>query len=196
MADQNETLMESVPLASFTIRGGLMGAAMYFFLSLALVGAVILPALGTRRFDWTALFATESLLVIRSILVIACIASAIGFFTGREGAKCRSVNSAYLRGGLLCGIATGTCLPVLYFTYFRAIRVETTGILIVCAVFFAILTASGALIAGLAAIMVRDRRETGRTRMIPQFTLQEIFISFTLATFIISAMSTIAAMKL
>jgi hypothetical protein len=44
--------------------------------------------------------------------------------------------------------------------------------------------------------MVRDRRETGRTRMIPQFTLQEIFISFTLATFIISAMSTIAAMKL
>jgi hypothetical protein len=169
---------------------------MYFFLSLALVGTVILPTLVTRRFAWAALLATESLRVIGSLLVIACIASAIGFFTGREGAKCRSVNSAYLRGGLLCGIATGTCLPILYFTYFRAIRVETTGILIVCAVFFAILTAAGALIAGLAAIMVRDRRETGRNRIIPQFTLQEIFISFTLATFIISAMATVATMKL
>jgi hypothetical protein len=72
----------------------------------------------------------------------------------------------------------------------------TSGFIILCFIFFAIITASGSLVSGLAAINVRDRRESGRTRLIPQFTLQEIFIVFTIVSVIISAMTSAAVLRM
>jgi len=87
-------------------------------------------------------------------------------------------------------------LPVLSVTYFRTLHIYTVGFYSLCAISFTILTASGAVVAGLAAIVVRDRREFGRARPIPQFTLQEIFIVFTIVSIIISALASAAALRL
>jgi hypothetical protein len=128
--------------------------------------------------------------------MLSFVSAVIGFFAGREGARCKSVNSAFLWGAILCGLATLVCFPILFLTYFRLIRIYTSGIFILSALFFTILTASGSLVSGMAAIAVRDRRESGRNRLIPQFTLQEIFILFTIASIIISAMSSVAVLRL
>jgi hypothetical protein len=60
----------------------------------------------------------------------------------------------------------------------------------------AIVTSFGALISGISAIYVRDYRNIQRKRLIPQFTLLELFIIFTLLTVIISATSSISMMRM
>jgi hypothetical protein len=186
----------SSPPATFTLRGGCLGAVLVYLISLAMIVAYILPTMYRDRLGWASLNTPETLQVVKIALMLSFVAAAIGFFAGREGARCRSVNAAFLRGGILCGLATLICLPVLSFTYFRALHIYTTGFYALCAISFAILTASGAIVCGLAAIVVRDRRESGRTRLIPQFTLQEIFIAFTIVSIIISALASAAALRL
>ena len=48
---------------------------------------------------------------------------------------------------------------------------------------------------GMAAIVVRDRRRVGRARLIRSSLYQEVFIVFTIASVIISAMTSIAALR-
>ena len=196
MPDTPDPPPQPSPPATFAFRGGCLGAVLVYLLSLALIVAVILPSMYRERLGWTSLITPETLRVIIIALILSFVAAVIGFFAGREGARCLSVNAAFLRGGILCGLATAICLPVLSFTYFRTLHIYTSGFYILCVLFFTILTASGALVSGLAAIAVRDRRESGRNRLIPQFTLQEIFIVFTIVSIIISAMTSVAVLRM
>lgn len=184
------------PPATFTRRGGCVGAILVYVLSLALIASVFLPAVYRERLGWSSLVTSEAFAVVRIAIMLSFVAAVIGFFAGREGARRKSVNAAFVWGAVLCGLATLVCFPILFITYFRWIRIYTSGIFILSALFFTILTASGSLVAGLAAIVVRDRRESGRNRLIPQFTLQEIFILFTIASIIISALSSVAVLRL
>jgi hypothetical protein len=184
------------PPATFTLRGGCLGAILVYLLSLAMIVAACLSTMNRERQGWSSLTTPESWHLIMLAFEFSLIAAVLGFFMGREGARRKNVNAAFLWGGILCGLATLICLPTLYFTYFRVIRIYTSGIVIISVLFFIILTASGSLVSGLAAIVVRDRREFGRARLIPQFTLQEIFIVFTIASIIISALSSSALLRL
>jgi hypothetical protein len=167
-----------------------------FLISLALIAAIFLPTIYLDRLGWGSLLNPDIFKVFKLSLMLSFVAAAVGFFAGREGAKSRSVNAAFLWGGILCGLATFLCLLGLFFTSFRTESVYTTGFYILRAIFFTITTASGSLVAGMAAIAVRDRRDFGRTRWIPQFTLQEIFIVFTIVSVIISAMASTAVLRL
>jgi hypothetical protein len=196
MPDPSNPPPEPSPPGNFTRRGGCVGAILVYVLSICLILAVFVPTMYRERIGWSSLITPETLHVFIIALIGAFVAAIIGFFAGREGARCRSVNRAFLQGGIFCGLATLICLPLLYFTYFRSLHIFTSGFYILCATFFAILTASGALVSGLAAIVVRDRREFGRARLIPQFTLQEVFIVFTIVSIIISAMASSVALRM
>ena len=184
------------PPSNFVRRGGCLGAVLVYLISLMLIAALTLPTMYRGRLGWASLATSEMLQVGKIAIILAFVAAVIGYFVGKEGARSASVNRAFLQGGLLCGLATLIVLPVLSFTYFRTLHVYTVGFYSLCAISFTILTASGAVVAGLAAIVVRDRREFGRARPIPQFTLQEIFIVFTIASIIISALASAAALRL
>jgi hypothetical protein len=196
MPDTPDPPQQPSPPYTFTFRGGCLGAVLVYLISLVLIVAGILPTMYRGRLDWHSLETPEAQHVVYVALQLAFVAAVIGFFAGREGARCLSVNAAFLRGGILCGLATAICLPVLSFTYFRTLHIYTSGFYILCVLFFTILTASGALVSGLAAIVVRDRRDSGRNRLIPQFTLQEIFIVFTIVSIIISAMTSVAVLRM
>jgi hypothetical protein len=196
MPESIDTSNPLSPPKTFSLRGGCLGAILVYVISLVLIAAVFFPSVYRERLGWSSLMTAESLQVVKIALMLAFIAALIGFFAGREGARCKTVNAAFLRGAILCGLATLICLPTLFFTYFRAIKMYTSGFFILCLIFIAIITASGALVSGLAAIAVRDCREFGRARLIPQFTLQEIFIVFTIVSIIISAMTSVAVLRM
>jgi hypothetical protein len=165
------------------------------FAAIAILAAFS-SAMYRERTTWAALTTPEAQRLVVVAIELTFAAALLGFFAGREGARRASVNAAFLWGGVLCGLATLICVPILYVTYFKYIRMYTSGIVAISSIFFAILAASGSLVSGLAAIMVRDRRESGRNRIIPQFTLQEIFIVFTIASVIISALASAAVLRL
>jgi hypothetical protein len=184
------------PLASssenFTIRGGCVGAVIVYFISLGLVAASILPSMFRERLGWRSLQLKETLEVVGLAMMLSFVAAAIGFFAGKEGARSRSVNAAFRQGGIFCGLAATVCILGFLLTSFRTESIYAIGFYALRIFFLIIVTASSALVSGMAAIAVRDRRESGRNRLIPQFTLQEIFIVFTLAAVIISSLTSIA----
>jgi hypothetical protein len=184
------------PPQKFTLRGGCVGAVLVYGISLLLIVATVVPSMYRGRLGWKSLDTPETMAIVKIAILLSFVSAAIGFFAGREGAKRKTVNAAFLWGGILCGLATLVSLPLLFFTYFRFLKIYTAGFYIVCALFIAIITASGSLVSGLAAIVVRDRRDFGRTRLIPQFTLQEIFIVFTIVSVIISSLATAFALRL
>jgi hypothetical protein len=196
MSEPIDTSNPLSPPATFILRGSFLGAILFYLLSLALIAAIFLPSMYRERLGWKSLLTPETFSVLSISALLSLITAMIGFFVGREGARCPTVNAAFLRGGILCGSATMVSLPLLFFTYFRTLKIYTSGFFILCIVFLAILTASGSLVSGLAAILVRDRRESGYTRLIPQFTLQEIFIVFTIVSIIISAMTSVAVLRM
>jgi hypothetical protein len=196
MPDEVDQLKPSSPPATFTHRGGCLGAVVVFILSVIMIAVAFLPSMYRERVGWDSLRTAETIYVLKIAVLLSFVAAVLGYFVGHEGARSPTVNTAFVRGGILCGLATAICLLVLFLTSFRTESVYASGFYILRAIFFMILTASGALVAGLAAIVVRDRRESGKTRFIPQFTLQEIFIVFTIASIIISAMASTVALRL
>jgi hypothetical protein len=194
--DDGSALRLTNPTPSFMLRGGVLGAIVVGLFAAIAIATAFSAAMYRERQAWAALTTPEARRLVVVAIELTFAAALLGFFAGREGARRTSVNAAFLWGGVLCGLATVICLPVLYFTYFKYIRMYTSGIVAISSIFFAILAASGALVSGLAAIMVRDRRESGRNRVIPQFTLQEIFIVFTIASVIISALASAAVLRL
>jgi hypothetical protein len=195
MSDSNDKLAlpeSPSPPGDFSVRGGLVGAVLVYFISMGLITASILPSMFRERLGWRSLQLKETLDVLILAMILSFVAAAAGFFAGKEGARSRNVKTAFLQGGFFCGLAAAICIVGFLLTSFRTESVYTIGFYALRIFFFVIVAASGSLVSGMAAIMVRDRRESGRNRLIPQFMLQEIFISFTLAAVIISSLSSIA----
>ncbi len=102
------------PPPTFTRRGGCLGAMVIYALSLGMIMAAFLPTMYRERLGWSSLTTPESFRVLLIALQLSFVAALIGYFAGREGARCASVNGAFLRGGILCGLATLICLLALF----------------------------------------------------------------------------------
>lgn len=188
---------EDTPDDDFVKRGEKVGAAIVLWPLLIPCGLAI-------RYILVSLFSSEmTLKAINEIGGLLCfffcvyILTMAGSLLGKAGAKCRSVIPAFFWGAFLsCSTISGILLvfgllllPLLFFS-----RIEGFSCydLIPISFVLAIISALGSLISGLAAIYVRDYRQFQRKRLIPQFTLLEFFIVFTIISIIVSFVTTMA----
>jgi succinate dehydrogenase hydrophobic anchor subunit len=140
-------------------------------------------------FSWSRL--------ISDPLISAFILSLFGFLAGRLAGRSKNVIRAFLWGGL---VFFGLVFGVFFLTFFVISLMNTHAydfpatlrrcITIACLLGF--LTASGSLLCGMSAIVVRDYGQSRKVRLVPQFTLQELLIVVTLAFIIMSFMASIA----
>jgi hypothetical protein len=115
----------------------------------------------------------------------------VGSFLGEMAAKARTARIAFLRGTFYSAlIAIASTLP---FMLSLEIRLSRDTFILFCPV--ASLAALGSLVSGVSAIYVRDYRDFQRKRWLPQFTLQEMFIAFTLAGILFSAVACLGVFR-
>jgi hypothetical protein len=108
------------------------------------------------------------------------IYSILGIIVGEIIKKSKNVNMAFLLGFFVFGLlAIG--LGALYYFFDKAI-ISQNGILLIL-----IVAACGAILTGISSIYVRDYRCFQQLRPIPQFSLLELLIFFTLTSVVISA---------
>jgi hypothetical protein len=116
----------------------------------------------------------------------------LGYFAGLEGARSKSVRSAFIKGAIFFGCAVSVFILLLFYSSIRG-EAPSNGLLVGIS-FAAIIISTASLISGMAAIVVRDYREFGRRRLFPQFTLQELMIVVTLTAIILSAIASMMAL--
>jgi hypothetical protein len=114
------------------------------------------------------------------------LAVAAGNHLGGMAAKCTNAINAFWRGASSGLIAIALSFPFLLLFSF-IIRSSQDLFFLLC--LYAFLTFSGSLVAGVAAIYIRDYRQFQRKRWIPQFSLQEMFIVFTLISMKIACLT-------
>ncbi|MGA2797694.1 MAG: hypothetical protein ABSE63_08960 [Thermoguttaceae bacterium] len=117
----------------------------------------------------------------------------LGYFTGKKCANTQSVIFAFLKGGVFIGL-TGAVfiLPIIIrFIYDYGIKqgiifiyfIVILGVIYICA---------GSILGGWAAIMARDYRNFQRVRLLPQYTISELFIIITLVAVIFGSIMSIS----
>ncbi|MCC6125661.1 MAG: hypothetical protein IT426_11910 [Pirellulales bacterium] len=173
-------------------RGGCAGASIAFVITFAGVPLFIMGATQGPRdpfFEPTMVGAA-----LGSALCVSFILAALGYFAGLEGARSKTVVRAFVKGAILFACAMGV-YGILAIALIARNAVMPFALLIILNV-SCLVVASGALISGMAAIVVRDYRQFGRTRFFPQFTLQELMIVTTLVGIILSTLSTMVILRL
>jgi hypothetical protein len=131
--------------------------------------------------------------IIPGALCLLFFPATLGYFAGLEGARSRSVRWAFIKGAIFFG-----CALIVFAVLFLLISAQGMlgfHALLVSLAFAALIISTGALISGMAAIVVRDYRDYGRWRIIPQFTLQELMIVITLAAIILSSITSMVALR-
>ncbi|MCC6127213.1 MAG: hypothetical protein IT426_19805 [Pirellulales bacterium] len=183
----------------FIKRGGSAGAAIAFWMTLAVLFLAFLI-----KCSWLVDSIRDSklslgekigvmLIGFSCSMFVALPAAGVGYLMGKSAARCRSANMAFLQGAIFPGaILLGLSITfflasVFQLDYSRSDLTNALGL-------FAIFTASSSLLFGLVAIYVRDYRQTGRKRPIPQFTLLEMLLVFTIIAVIISAITSIVVL--
>jgi hypothetical protein len=128
--------------------------------------------------------------------VMAALMATIGSLIGKWAATRPTANSAFLRGGIISGlISVGLFAPLsvlglLFDQMYEFIKYISVFLLLTI-----LITACVSFLSGLTAICVRDCRQTGRKRLIPQFTLQEMLIVFSLLAVIMSVLASFAPLS-
>ena len=126
-------------------------------------------------------------------LCLLFLPATLGYFAGLEGARSKSVASAFIKGAVFFG-----CALIVFAVFF--LLLSTQGMVgfhafLVAIAFAALIISTGALISGMAAIVVRDYRDYQRWRLVPQFTLQELMIVITLAAIILSSITSMVVLR-
>jgi hypothetical protein len=172
-------------------RGGSAGAAVAFWIAFFLTFPMAL------RSFLDAFLVAAVFYALLCAFGAALVAAVLGHLWGMDAAKCPTVNAAFLRGGKIAALIYAAFFALAYLEtpYFQKMSLLFPGVISIITFFQLVIVAGvGALHSGLTAIYVRDYLEFDRIRKIPQFTLQEIFIVFTIVSVIISAMTTIAVL--
>lgn len=125
--------------------------------------------------------------------VMAVLMAPIGNIIGKWAATRPSVNSAFSQGAIDSGLLNFLFLSPFFLFSLSGNLSDSVKIICVFILFLISISTSVCFHSGLTAIYVRDYRQTGRKRPIPQFTLQEMLILFSLLTVIMSAFASFAA---
>jgi hypothetical protein len=153
-------------------RGGIAGATIVIIVTFLALFPSFYDVVTPLR---TALF--ES-------LVFSLVLGSLGFVAGRSGAKGERVYRAILSGAVLFAVACA----VAFTTYLLlGMNIETARRYWALAVQWTVIFAvAGGLVSGLGAIIARDYQCFRRLRLVPQFTLQELFVFSSLLIVIFS----------
>ncbi len=150
-------------------RGGCAGAAIATTVTFVVLLAVAFSADRPR-------FVSD---MVSGGLCLLFFTMTLGYFAGLEGARSKSTRDAFLKGAFFFSCAL-VVFAVLFF-WLTALGTLTIHHFLISLAFSVLLISTGALVSGMAAIVVRDYRDRKRWRLIPQFTLQELMIVITLA---------------
>jgi hypothetical protein len=172
----------------FIKRGGSVGANCAFWISLILISLFFLLNIKSRE-DARMLAPGVPCSIFISFLMVG-----VGYLLGRSAAKRPSVNSAFLSGAIVSGLFVLLVIycPFLLLTIGKPLTREAIIFMLLLLAFG---VSFGSLLSGISAIYIRDYRKFQRQRSIPQFTLLEFFIVFTILAVIISAMTSIAMLR-
>lgn len=118
--------------------------------------------------------------------------TSLGYFAGLEGARSKSVCLAFIKGAIFFGCAVAVFILPLFFFSIRG-TIPANGLLVGISL-AAIVISTASLVSGMAAVVVRDYKEFGRWRLLPQFSLQELMIVVTLTAIILSAIGSMMAL--
>jgi hypothetical protein len=127
-------------------------------------------------------------------LAPALLAAFGGTFLGELATICPTTTSAFVRGAVY-PVLVAAVLGVPFLPFIALLRIQWSRDAIPLLCLSVPLPVSGALVAGIAAIYIRDYRESQRKRWIPQITIQEMLIVFTLITVIISAATSLRSFR-
>jgi hypothetical protein len=134
--------------------------------------------------------------LIGTILLTSLVTVPFGICLGHMASKCKTTPSAFFRG------ACGSCLFAFFFFFpaflaqyadFSKFPFSQHPYFFSC--FLAIFVAQGSLLTGVAAIYVRDYWKFKRKRWIPQFSLREMLICFTLISVVIAFFTVLTRLK-
>jgi hypothetical protein len=119
------------------------------------------------------------------------VIAGIGYLLGKMAARVKRLSWAIISDGIYAGLMfLGISCPALV-VYVRSLNLPTRNNLIPPYLLtLTIMVACGAIHGELTTIYVRDYHENRRTRLVPQFTLQELFIFLGLLSVIVSALAT------
>jgi uncharacterized membrane protein len=157
--------------------GGCIGAIIAFIIfSFSVFGLS-----AARRFGLNSHNIVEAILAFSFFSILP---TSLGYIVGVEGARSKSVPSAFINGAIFYACATIVFVGLtLFFTSDdvsgNILRIWITSI-------SGLIISTGSLISGLTAIVVRDRQKFEKYRLIPQFTIQELLIITTLVAIIFS----------
>jgi hypothetical protein len=163
---------------------------------LVALGLTIVPiCLGTLLGNVNANLIQRIIMGFGVSLMPDLLAVLVGLYLGEMAAKCRTINIAFVRGAFYTGLAVVVLvLPFIWFNL-SYLNVQSSRVWFGLLCFFAPMPAAGSLASGVAAIYVRDYWEFRRKRWIPQFTLKQLFIIFTIASIMISSMTSLATLR-
>jgi hypothetical protein len=172
--------------------GGCVGSIIAFLIAYLGLIAYILGYYYNSRWSYVSWP-----VLIFAPLCSALAAALFGFLAGRMASRSKSVNRAFLFGGLVFFfIVFGSfLLPFFFFQLNSAIGKNSFIYMKLGIAFTPVLGCAvlgGSLLCGLTAIIVRDYRQSQKIRLIPQFTLQELLIVITLSIFLMSLIASIA----
>ena len=176
----------------FIKRGGRVGAVIAFGMTFAPCCLVFLFLSGNSADKLGVVIGGLTCTLLSTIIMASC-----GSLLGKSAARRPSVNAAFLQGAIISGLTIfGITIIILapHLLHYQ-LEVFSRNELLHLFCLLIILTASGTLISGLAAIYVRDYRQSQTKRWIPQFTLQEMIVVFTIISIIISAMTSFAVLR-
>jgi hypothetical protein len=175
----------------FIRRGGVLGALIAFIVTIVAMPLFVMAS--TRGARDPLIEPALIDIAVQTAVCLSFLFAALGYIAGREGARSETIVRACIKGAALFAVATAIFILI---NFPRSSGPFPSQLLATIASFSCSMVAGGALASGLAAIVVRDRRQFGRARLIPQFTLQEIFIVFTIVSVIISALASSAVLRL
>jgi hypothetical protein len=169
-------------------RGGGVGSSLTFCIAFPTIFAAFLTSLDVGS--------TLSAFVVA--LMISLILAVFGYLWGSEAARCPTVKAAFFWGAKLASLVFGGLIVVPSLFSYLYVKIEIPVLHLVflgALLFIVIISTIGSLVSGLTAIYIRDFIRFKRKRLIPQFTLQEMFAVTTLIAIIFSSISCAALLR-
>jgi hypothetical protein len=168
----------------YSRRGRFIGGVLALLLTVFFPGFVYI-AEGWRANVWDMIKVGLS-----DSLEVALVTVPVGMYLGYKASRYQTTTSAFLQGALISGlIAIIPFIPLFLIT--GLISRHTWFPLSLLAIF----VTEGALVSGVAAIYVRDYWKFKRKRWLPQFSLREMLICFTLMSVVIAFFTVLTCLK-